>query len=240
MNATPTMIPPPTAGPSFVPTAVPVASISPRPRRPGAGERVQLSGIRWKTYRRLSRALSRNPGVRLTYDRGNLEIMTLGFSHENQKGTLNRLIGALSEEDGIPIASGGSTTLRVRKLRRGLEPDECYWIQNEAAIRGKDKIDLRRDPPPDLVIEVDVSSSSTSRVEIYRTLGVPEVWTCDDQTLTILNLDANGQYAPVARSRWFPRVSADDVLRFLNLRRTIDQTTLVLQFRAWLKTPTSP
>jgi Uma2 family endonuclease len=140
-----------------------------------AGQRLVLSGIDWRTYGRLLRAFDERPGVRLTYDRGVLEIMTLSPEHERFKHLLRRLIEALAEEMGLTIAGFGSMTFRRRRRRRGLEADECFWIANEPRVRGKDRIDLRVDPPPDLVVEVDVSRSSLDRLAIYASLGVPEV-----------------------------------------------------------------
>ena len=134
-----------------------------------------LHGIDWRTYARLLRLFDERRSIRLTYDRGNLEITTLSPEHENLNLLLNHLVVAAAEELGLEIASYGSMTMR----RRGLEADQCYWIANEARMRGRDRIDLRTDPPPDLVIEVDVSRSSMDRMTIYAALGVPEFcgWT---------------------------------------------------------------
>src|SRR5208282_5710304 len=111
-------------------------------------QRLLLDGVDWQTYGRLLRALGHRPSVRLTYDRGTLEIMTLSHEHESYAHLLGRFIVALTEELGLPIKGGGSTTFRRRKRRRGLEPDESYWIANESLVCDKVRIDLRTDPPP--------------------------------------------------------------------------------------------
>src|SRR5262249_54893083 len=135
-----------------------------------------LRDIDWKTYNRLLRAFAERPGIRLTYDRGTLEIMSPSHGHDTDARFLGRLVVTLTEELGLPIKGGGSTTFRRRRRRRGLEPDDCYWIANEPRVRGKRKINLRVDPPPDLCIEVDVTHSSLNRLSIYAALNVPEVW----------------------------------------------------------------
>src|SRR5205814_2592043 len=123
----------------------------------------------------------------------------------------------LTEELGREVLSGGATTLRRRLEKRGLEPDECFWIQNEAAVRGVRRLNLRVHPPPDLAIEVDVTNSSLDRMGIYAALGVPEVWRLDEPSLTFHVLGPDGRYALVTHSRSFPQVTPADLMRFLTL-----------------------
>jgi Uma2 family endonuclease len=176
------------------------------------------------------------PSVRLTYDRGVLEIMAPLYRHDNPTRFLYRIVEALTEEFNLPLASGGTTTLRRRRRRRGLEPDECFWIANESRIRGRRHINLRTDPPPDLAIEVDVTHSSLNRMAIYEQLAVPEVWRLDAQGLTFHIFQANGHYAPSATSRSFPQVSAADISRFLAMLGQQEENEILRQFRAWLRT----
>jgi Uma2 family endonuclease len=195
-----------------------------------------LHGIDWETYVRLLHLFDERRSIRLTYDRGDLEIMTLSPEHENLNLLLNHLVTAAAEELGQEIASYGSMTMRRRGRRRGLEADQCYWIANEARMRGRDRIDLRTDPPPDLVIEVDVSRSSLDRLAIYAVLGVPEVWRLDQQgDFSILALGANRQYASTANSLSFPVVTAAALAGFLALRGQVGENALVRQFRDWLR-----
>jgi Uma2 family endonuclease len=201
---------------------------------------IVLSGIDWQTYTRLLRIFAERPSVRLTYDRGELEIMSPMRDHERSAYLLGRMVDVITEELGIPVGSGRSTTLRRRRKRRGLEPDNSYWIQNESRVRSKDRIDLRVDPPPDLAIEVDVTSSSLNRMRIYASLGVPEVWRCVGPTLTFQVLGPDGRYTEATHSRAFPFLRAADLMRFLALQRQTDETTLVQQFRAWVRTQVTP
>jgi Uma2 family endonuclease len=127
-------------------------------------QRLVLYGVSWEEYGRTLRALAERPSLRLTYDRGALEFMTLSLEHESLARFFNLLILALTLELALPLKGGGSTTFRRRRRQRGLEPDECYWIASEPLVRDKAKIDLRRDPPPDLALEVDISYSTLNRI----------------------------------------------------------------------------
>lgn len=195
-----------------------------------------LRDVDWQTYTRLLFTFAERPAVRLTYDRGKLEIMSPLPEHEFAALLLGRFVDVLTEELGLPIIGGGSTTLRRRKNLRGLEPDQCYWIANEAKIRGKRRLDLRVDPPPDLAIEVDVTRSSLDRMDIYAKLKVPELWRLDDeQTLLFYVLDADGEYEKTSTSVCFPFVTPADLLKYLALRSQLDHNAIVRQFRDWIR-----
>ena len=135
-----------------------------------------LHDVDWCTYTRLLRALGRQGGFRLTYDRGTLEIMSPLWEHERPAYFLGRFIDVLTEELRLPCEPGRTVTLWRRRKSRGLEPDNCYWIASVERLAGKTHIDLRVDPPPDLAIEIDFTRSSLDRMSIYAALGVPEVW----------------------------------------------------------------
>ncbi len=198
------------------------------------GGRLLLAGVDWQTYDRLLHVFDERRRLRITYDRGALEIMTLSPRHERLKHLLGLLVLALAEGFGVQVAGFGSMTFRRRRRQRGLEPDECFWIQNEARVRGKDHVDLRSDPPPDLVIEVDIRSSSLNRMGIYADLGVPEVWRHDGQALTFQVLQSDKSYATTPSSRAFPRVTPANVTALLALRNTSDETAMLRQARAWV------
>ncbi len=200
-----------------------------------SGQRLVLTNVDWKTYLRLSRLFDERPALRLTYDRGTLEISTVTFAHESRVFLLGRIVAALTEELGLPIAGGGTTTFRRRKRQRGLEPDQCYWIAHEAQVRGKMRIDLRKDPPPDLAIEVEVSRSALNRLAIYVALGIPEVWRFDGKSLTFHLLNSQGKYEVRTHSVIFARVAAVDLLPFLQQHGQMDVNALIRQFRAWMR-----
>jgi Uma2 family endonuclease len=148
---------------------------------------------------------------------------------------LGRFVVVMTEELTLPIKAGRSTTLRRRPKQRGLEPDDSYWIATEPRVRGKRRIDLRVDPPPDLAIEVDVTSSSLDRMGIYAALAVPEVWRLDGPVLTFHVLGADGRYAERPHSAAFPQVTPSDLIGFLSLRSTLDENAVVRQFREWFR-----
>ncbi len=200
-----------------------------------AEQRLVLDAVDWRSYTRCLRLFRDRPATRITYDRGTLEIMTLSHEHESRVSILRRLVEALTEELNLPVKAGRSTTFRRRKQKRGLEADESWWIANEARVRGKTKIDLRVDPPPDLALEIDVTSSSLDRLSIYAVLRVPEVWRYSEDGLVFHVLGPDGKYTVAAASRAFPGVTPADIARFLPLVAQMDENAVLRQFRAWVR-----
>ncbi|HMC89587.1 MAG TPA: Uma2 family endonuclease [Gemmataceae bacterium] len=198
-------------------------------------QRLLLYGVSWQEYSRALRAFAERPSLRVTYDRGVLEFITLSLEHESIVRFFSLLILASTLELGLPLKGGGSTTFRRRRRRRGLEPDECYWIANEPHVRGKDQIDLRRDPPPDLALEVDSSYSTLDRLGIYAALEVPEVWRYDGHTLTFYVLGPDGHYVAVTQSQAIPQVASAELTGMLALRGTMDENALFRHLQAWAR-----
>jgi Uma2 family endonuclease len=198
-------------------------------------DRVILKNISWQSYQSLIIDFEREPAMRLTYDRGTLEIRMPLAPHETYKKILGRLIEAATEELNLEIRSLGSLTCSREDLAKGLEPDQCYYIQNEAMVRGIEQIDLAKLPPPDLAVEIDITSSSLDRFSIYAALKVPEIWRYDGQILTIYEL-VGSEYVIQDNSIAFPRLKTTDILRFLSLSTSIGENNLVKQFRQWLRT----
>jgi len=197
-------------------------------------QRFLMRNLDWPRYRTIADALGETH-VRLTYDRGNLEFMTLSHGHERWSSLLGQFVEVLTEELNMPRQSGGSTTLDREDLERGLEPDRCYYLEHEAAVRDKDEIDLAVDPPPDLALEVDVSRSSLSRMSIYAAIRVPEVWRFDGEQLRVYGLAADGRYLESAQSLHFPFLPLAEVQAFLLRRNTMDETSLIKAFRQWVR-----
>jgi Uma2 family endonuclease len=193
-----------------------------------------LHCISWNQYLGMGDLLL-DHHVRLTYDRGALEFMTLSPEHERGKHLLSRMVEALADELDIDIAGYGSMTCRREDLERGLEPDECYWIEREAEIRDRTVFDLAVDPPPDLVLEVEYSRSILNRLGIYAALGVPEVWRWDGTQLRVLLLGADGRYAESDRSRSFSFLPLADFARFLGPDVAPTETKRLRAFRAWVR-----
>lgn len=198
-------------------------------------QRLVLDDITWDEYRTIGSILRDRPALRLTYDQGSLEIMTTSPEHEKYKVRLGRLIETLAEEFGLRLEPGGNMTFQRDDLDRGLEADQCYWIQNEERVRGKLAWDPANDPPPDLVIEIEVSRSALSRLAIYATLGVPEVWCFDGESLSVLGLQADGSYLPAAASPAFPLVDLHALETFLHPSPEQDYLSVIRAFRDWLR-----
>jgi len=193
---------------------------------------VQLSGISWQTYETLLAEIG-DRQIRLTYNRGNLEIMVPSPEHELYKKVMGRFVETLAEELEVRIEPLGSTTFKRPELS-GAEPDECFYIQNISAIKGKKRIDLNQDPPPDLVVEIDITSRSENSLQVYADLGVPEVWIYNGSRLRI-NILENGEYVECEISLAFPSLPILEIVTFLEQAETMDYLELVKAFRNWVK-----
>jgi Uma2 family endonuclease len=200
------------------------------------GDPMVLTGVSWAMYERLLAERDRvRPGVRLTYDRGRLEIMTVSRIHERWKGVLARLIEALTQELRIPLVCGGNLTIRREDLERGLEPDECYYVQNALAMVPMRELDFTRDPPFDLVVEVEQSRTIGSRLGVLDALGVREVWLYNGQSVRVLHRQPAGGYWEGPASAAFPQLPPAELGQFLSRIGQVDDTTLVLEFVDWVR-----
>jgi Uma2 family endonuclease len=201
--------------------------------------RVLLDNISWQTYERLLREVGERH-VRLTYDDGDLEIMTLSYAHENAGEHLSALVLLLCIELGLRFAAGGSTTLRRRLRKKGLEPDKCFWFTSERLMRGKGRWRADKDPPPDLALEIDISRSSLNRAGIYAALRVPEVWRFNRRILRVYRLTAAGRYKASKRSGVFPFLNMTAFAQFAENREGLDELTLLQRYAEWLRNDVKP
>ena len=196
--------------------------------------RVVLSNISWATYEAILTD-SDSCGKRFVYDRGTLEIMSPSAEHEWYHRLLGRLVEAFTLERNIPIHSTGATTLKSQLKERGLEADESYYITNEALVRGCDDLNLARDPPPDLAIEVEISRSAVDKLAIYADLGVSEVWFYDGDSLRMHILQSDGTYEMKTHSSLLPQLTTEILEGFLARRLECDETTWVRSFHEWVR-----
>ncbi len=204
-----------------------------------SGRRIVLNCVSWESYEKFLEALGDRP-IRTTYDQGTFEIMSPLPKHEGTKKRLARLLEMLTFELDIPIQSFGSVTIRRVVAQRGLEPDECYYLANAPRVRNLTEVDFETVPPPDLAIEVDVSHSSLPRLQIYASLGIPEVWRFDGDSLRAYHLQPDATYAPSDRSLNFPYLGLDEVLGFLLQAEGMDETTWIRGFRDWVRAELAP
>ncbi|MEL7035732.1 MAG: Uma2 family endonuclease [Cyanobacteria bacterium J06592_8] len=194
---------------------------------------IKLSDIRWETYQYLLQDLSQQRRFRLTYYQGYLEIRVPSPEHEFYKEVIGRFVETLAEELEISIYPLGSTTFKQAE-NSGAEPDKCFYICNIDKIRGKKRWDFVNDPPPDLVVEIDITSRSETRLKIYAKLGVPEVWIYNQKSFKIKQLQ-NGKYYSSDRSLFFPNLRLSEIITFLTQAEAMDYLTLVREFRQWIR-----
>ena len=203
-----------------------------------AEQHLTLGAVDWEDYQAIAQALT-GRHVRLTYDRGRLEFMTISGTHGNLSRLFGRLIAALTEELGLAMRSFGDMTCDNESALRGLEPDECFYLHNEPLVRGKDDIDLTVDPPPDLAIEIELSKARRNRMGIYAALEIPEVWRFNGQQLTVNQLSSDGNYSVCDRSRYFPKIPVAELVRFIEMRTQTDENSLLRSFREWVHAQSS-
>lgn len=200
-------------------------------------QRIILENTSWETYERLLAEHPNSQSPRFTYDNGRLELMVISRRHEQPNRKLALIVEIIAEEFGIDIELTGSTTFRREDLAKGFEPDSSFYIKNAEAIQGKDEIDLYIDPPPDLVIEVDITSPSLPRFPIFAATGVPEVWRYDGRLVQIFKLNTAAQgYELAPHSLALPPVSGEVLTKFLRDSETMKSSFWVRAVREWTRT----
>ncbi|MGH9446781.1 MAG: Uma2 family endonuclease [Terriglobia bacterium] len=197
-------------------------------------QRVVLRNLSWKTYERVLSEQEDSSSPRLTFDRGVLEIMSPSAEHERYNLRIADLVGVLADEMDLEPEGLGASTFRREDLERGFEPDSCFYVQNAGQIRGKERIDLKVDPPPDLVVEIEISRASINKLPLFAEFGVPEVWRYDGRRLAVLRL-SEGRYEEVEESSVFARVSAVSLTRLLEQGKELGRTGWLRLARAWAR-----
>ncbi|MBV6627483.1 MAG: Uma2 family endonuclease [Rivularia sp. (in: Bacteria)] len=197
------------------------------------GQRVLLNDVTWQEFETILDELGEHRAARIAYDRGVLEIMAPLPEHEFGKEIIGDLIKALLEELDIEFLSLGSTTFKNQIMLQGIEPDQCFYIENESKVRGKNRLDLTQDPPPDLALEIDVTSRT--HPSIYEALKVPELWRFEKGKLQI-NLLQNGSYVVSEQSKSFPNFDLAEVLpKYLEQSKTAGRNSVIRAFRNWVR-----
>jgi len=176
--------------------------------------RVIIEGVSWATYERLLADFGESHTARVAFDRGTLEIMAPSFAHERPANLLSQIVAILAEVRDMDLIGAGPTTFKREDVARGFEPDASFYIQHAADVRGNTEIDLHSDPPPDLVVEIDITHPSLDKLPLYATLGVPEVWRYTGQQVLIYRRDAEG-YAVVDTSMILPGVTGNHLTQLV-------------------------
>ena len=196
--------------------------------------RVILKGVSWSTFKALLADVGDDRAWGIAYQGGILEIRIPHLEHEVPKGLIESFIEATADELEIEVMKAGSLTLEREDLTRAVEPDTCFYIQNEASVRGKRDINLPEDLPPDLAIESDYTNSSVNKDSIYAALGVPELWRYRRESLQVYQL-VEGKYEMCDRSLAFPFLPVAEIPGFLEQSRTVGQRAAVRLFRQRIK-----
>ena len=198
-----------------------------------AEQRVVLHNVSWQTYERILADHVSSSAPHFTFDHGELEIVSPSAEHERYVRRLDNLIQIVADEMDLEAEGLGSTTFRREELERGFEPDCCYYVANERRVRGKNELDLTVDPPPDLVIEVDITSPSIGKLPIFAEFGVPEVWRFRSERLAILGLSPSGEYVEVPERRVFPGLTSGEVSELMARGKDLGGTAWRRLVRAW-------
>jgi Uma2 family endonuclease len=197
-------------------------------------QRVVLDHIPWAVYEGLLAAHRDRSVPRFIYDRGRLEIMSPSPEHERLKRVVAIFVEVVAEELCINIEGLGSTTFRREDLQRGFEPDVCFYVQHAAHIRGKTELDLMVDPPPDVVIEIDLTHPALAKFPLFAQFGVPEVWRYHGSQWQIFRL-AGEEYVEQAASTALPGLTAEIITSFLDQGLTLERLVWLRQVRQWVR-----
>ena len=215
-------------------------SIVKSPTVPDGGElRFLIEDISWEGYLKILDVFI-DCGPRMAYLDGRLEQMTTGPRHERFKKILGRMVEDIIVELCIPANALGSTTFKRESAKRGVEPDECYYLANMDRLDDEEKIDLEVVPPPDLVIEVEITSPLLDKLSIYAGLGVPELWRYNGRNLTLLLLQPDGSYTVSSRSRAFPFLPMEAFARHLKDYTPKQESRWALTYRTWVREVVAP
>lgn len=197
--------------------------------------RTRLSGISWETYKKMLEELGDHRSERFAYYEGELEIMSPGSTHEGANRIIDKMIFALCEETDRYARDLGSLTCNRDDIQMGIEPDTCYYFESAKKLRKSEEVDLNIDPPPDLMVEVDITRSSMKKTPILLGLGVPEWWRYDGEKLEIYVLQ-NGAYTKEQRSAIFPNFDIGIAfVTFLHRRDDIGDVAMIKEFRQWVR-----
>jgi Uma2 family endonuclease len=197
-------------------------------------ERILLHNVSWETYEQLLSNYENSSSPRFAFDRGTLEIMSPSSEHEELSDLITQLVFILAEEWNFEYRSFGRTTFRRAELESGFEPDGCFYIQSVDRISGVKRLDLAAHPPPDIAIEVDVTSPSLNKLPIYARIGVPEIWRYDGQKLTIFLLQGS-EYRDSDESQSISRLTSTTLSQLIVQGTSMKRSAWVRAVREWAR-----
>ena len=204
------------------------------------GASVTFQDVSWDEYEELLEQVGEAPGLRISYDNGSLQVMTISSEHEKYASFISRLVTVIQLRLRIDILGFGSATMRKPKSSAGHEPDACFYVQTAPLIGNKIQLDFETDPPPDIVVEIDVHHDSRSKFPIYAALGVPEIWRYDGRAMTIYYLaedatELESGYVEQDTSTALPMLTAQILTEMIERMRTDGELNALLAFDEWLQ-----
>jgi Uma2 family endonuclease len=195
-----------------------------------SGATLIVDQVGWDEYECLLESLAERPGLRVTYDSGVLEIMTVSPRHGRAQGLIFRLVLVCCEVLGLRTEAFGVTTWKRKSLLKGIEPDDCFYIKNVEHVIGKEDFDEESDPTPDLAIEVEVTRSSLKKLSIYAALGVSEVWRYNGKICRFYGL-SEGEYVEIQSSNCLSGLTPQLIAETIELSKTVGQDEACKVFR---------
>lgn len=196
---------------------------------------VTFGNTTWNDYETLVKEVGEASHLRISYTRGNLKIMTLSSLHENYSTIVQDIVRQISLQKRIKILNYKSSTMKVTKELKGVEPDGCFYVQSADKLPNKLRIDFSKDPMPDIVLEIDIYHDSKSKFEIYASFGVKEIWRYDGKNFEIYELQKKAEYKQIKQSNSLPILTAKVLNDLLNQSDEKDQYEILLEFEEWLK-----
>jgi Uma2 family endonuclease len=187
-------------------------------------------GVSWNTYLQVHQVLGDDSNVRLTFSHGVLEIMSPKRPHEQITRLVDMVVTLLAFELGQNVDNCGAMTLRFESAQRGGEPDSCFYLANEAVVRRLQKIDLQVHPPPDIVLEVDITNPSLDKFGLYVAGRIPEVWRFDGLRMSFYAL-VDEKYEIIQTSLSFPTLTAEMLESYLRIGREQGSATMLKQVK---------
>jgi Uma2 family endonuclease len=194
------------------------------------GAALVVQGLHWDDYEGVLEDVRNRPRLRVSYDRGRLEVMSPLPEHETYARFIDRMVYFYCDALNVELESFGSSTWKRRSLGKGVEPDACYYVENAKRVIGKKEFDLDFDPPPDIVVEIDITNESFGKFPIYAALGVPEIWRYDGNTFQFYELSGDS-FAETGSSRFLPGLTGLIMAETLESSHALGQKEALKMFR---------
>jgi len=194
--------------------------------------------VSWDEYEELLQQVGDAPGLRINFDSGSLDVMTISAEHEKYALFINSLIAGIRLRLRMNILAFGSATMRKPRRSAGREPDASFYVQTAPLIGNKVQLDFEADPPPDIVVEIDIHHDSRSRFPVYARLGVPEIWRYGGEAMAIYHLSEEGegqQYVEAGASTALPMLTARLLTEMIDRMRRDGELIALLAFDEWLE-----